>query len=110
MPQKISGKIAKIEAEPDISMLISGKITVVCTDQNNERQPLSVILYIGDYEKTVMALLRGVVVSLTVNINNDKNTMPCDKLLIIGKKVNSNSLFSPYPGTAKQTISGFFSV
>ena len=36
MPQKISGKIAKIESEPDISMLISGKITVVYADQNNE--------------------------------------------------------------------------
>lgn len=31
-----------------------------------------------------MVHLRGDVVLLTVNINNDKNTMTCDKLLIIG--------------------------
>lgn len=32
---------------------------------------------------TVMVHLRGDVVLPTVNINNDKNTMTCDKLLII---------------------------
>ena len=64
-------------------MLISGKITVVYADQNNERQPLSVILYIGDYDKAVMVHLRGDSVSLTVNINNDQNTMTCDELQIL---------------------------
>ena len=65
-------------------MLISGKITVVYADQNNERQSMFVTLYKGDYNKTVMVHLRGDIVSLTVNINNNQNTMTCDELQIMG--------------------------